>query len=82
MPDSGPSHPRRTLSGEEGFRPNPKAAFVELGVTSCFSFLRGSSDAVDLSAMAWAQGYDALGIADLRGACGFTPRRQRRGSDP
>ncbi|MBM7069298.1 error-prone DNA polymerase [Actibacterium sp. 188UL27-1] len=70
MPDSGPSHPRRTLTGEEGFRPNPKAPFVELGVTSCFSFLRGASDAVDLSAMAWAQGYDALGIADLNTMAG------------
>ncbi len=60
---------RRTLDGE-GFAANPRAAFVELGVTTCFSFLHGASDAVDLSATAWAQGYDALGVADLNTMAG------------
>jgi error-prone DNA polymerase len=61
--------PRRTLT-EEGFTPNPRAAFVELGVTSCFSFLRGASDAVDLAGTAWSKGYDAIGIADLNTMAG------------
>lgn len=61
--------PRRTLT-EEGFTPNPPAAFVELGVTTCFSFLQGASDAVDLAATAWAQGYDAIGVADLNTMAG------------
>ena len=69
MPDSDNRRPRRTLP-EEGFTPNPRAPFVELGVTSCFSFLRGASDAVDLAATAWAQGYDAIGIADLNTMAG------------
>ncbi len=69
MPDSDNRRPRRTLP-EEGFSPNSRAPFVELGVTSCFSFLRGASDAVDLAATAWAQGYDAIGIADLNTMAG------------
>ncbi|MGL6211435.1 MAG: PHP domain-containing protein, partial [Paracoccaceae bacterium] len=68
MPQNDHQHPRRTLT--DGFTPNPRAEFVELGVTSCFSFLRGASDAVDLSATAWALGYDALGIADLNTMAG------------
>jgi len=69
MPQNDHQHLRRTLS-EDGFAPNPRAAFVELGVTTCFSFLRGASDAVDLSATAWAQGHDALGVADLNTMAG------------
>jgi error-prone DNA polymerase len=69
MPEMDNQHPRRTLT-EDGFVPNPPAAFVELGVTSCFSFLRGASDAVDLVRAAAAQGHDALGIADLNTMAG------------
>ncbi|MEM7543990.1 MAG: error-prone DNA polymerase [Pseudomonadota bacterium] len=69
MPDMDNHRPRRTLT-DDGFSPNPRAAFVELGVTSCFSFLRGASDAVDLVATAWAQGHDAIGIADLNTMAG------------
>ncbi|WP_227287910.1 error-prone DNA polymerase [Boseongicola sp. H5] len=69
MPDMDNQHPRRTLN-DEGFSPNPRADFVELGITTCFSFLRGASDAVDLSATAWAQGYDAIGVADLNTMAG------------
>ena len=43
--------------------PGSRASFVELGLVSCFSFLRGASDAVDLATQARALGYDALGIA-------------------
>ncbi len=69
MPENDHAQPRRTLSGD-GFTANPPAPFVELGVTSCFSFLHGASDAVDLAATAWAQGYDAIGIADLNTMAG------------
>ena len=62
MPDMDNRTPRRSLS-EEGFSPNPRTGFVELGVTSCFSFLHGASDAVDLTRTAWEHGYDALGVA-------------------
>ncbi len=41
-----------------------RAAFVELGVTSPFSFLRGASDAIDLALTAFHLGHDSLGIAD------------------
>ncbi|MBW4963541.1 error-prone DNA polymerase [Sulfitobacter sp. CW3] len=69
MPEMDHQHPRRTLD-TDGFTPNPPAAFVELGVTTCFSFLRGASDAVDLCATAWAQRHDALGVADLNTMAG------------
>jgi error-prone DNA polymerase len=48
----------------------PRAPFVELGLVSCFSFLRGASDAVDLALTARALGYDALGIADANSMAG------------
>src|SRR5690554_1516090 len=45
--------------------PEPAPAlFVELGITSSFSFLRGASDARDLVLTALQLGYDAIGIAD------------------
>ncbi len=69
MPDAGPQAPKRVMDAT-GFTPNPRSAFVELGVTSCFSFLHGASDAIDLAQTAWAQGYDALGIADLNTMAG------------
>ena len=69
MPEHDHQHPRGTLE-EGGFAPNTRAPFVELGLTTCFSFLRGASDAVDLAATAWALGYDALGCADLNTMAG------------
>ena len=69
MPEVENPYPRRTLTEGE-FAQNPPTAFVELGVTSCFSFLRGASDAVDLAATAAAHRYDALGIADLNTMAG------------
>lgn len=69
MPLKDHEIPRRTIE-EDGFTPNPRSAFVELGVTSCFSFLHGASDAVDLLSTAWAQGHHALGIADLNTMAG------------
>ncbi|MEP6983218.1 MAG: PHP domain-containing protein, partial [Sphingomicrobium sp.] len=44
--------------------PATPSAYVELGVTSPFSFLRGASDAIELALTALSQGYDAIGIAD------------------
>ena len=57
-------HKRRTLEEDDPFQWHPASAFVELGLASCFSFLRASSDAVDLTATANLLGYDAMGIAD------------------
>ncbi|MEO6432492.1 MAG: error-prone DNA polymerase [Sphingomicrobium sp.] len=42
----------------------PRAAFVELGVTSPFSFLRGASDAIELVLQALDHGMESIGIAD------------------
>ncbi|MEM7778779.1 MAG: error-prone DNA polymerase [Pseudomonadota bacterium] len=50
--------------------PPERSAFVELGLVSCFSFLRGASDAVDLVMTARSQGYDAIGIADANSFAG------------
>ena len=69
MPLKDHEHPRRTIT-EGDFKPNKKAPFVELGLTSCFSFLHGASDAVDLATTAWSLGYDALGIADINTMAG------------
>ncbi|MFC3629960.1 error-prone DNA polymerase [Paracoccus angustae] len=68
MPQNDHQAPRRTLSGD--FAPNPRADFVELGVTSAFSFLRGASDATELVQTAHGLGYDAIGIADLNSLAG------------
>ncbi|AUJ63740.1 error-prone DNA polymerase [Aestuarium zhoushanense] len=64
MPDITPHHPKRSLPDDSDFTPNPRSAYVELGLTSCFSFLRGASEACDLVQTAWEAGYDALGVAD------------------
>src|SRR5256885_7032202 len=44
--------------------PVHRAPYVELGVTSPFSFLRGASDAIELVLTALSLGMDAIGIAD------------------
>ncbi|HTM96785.1 MAG TPA: PHP domain-containing protein, partial [Croceibacterium sp.] len=48
-----------------------RAPFVELGMVSCFSFLRGASLPVDLVETAFALGYDAIGIADANSMAGI-----------
>lgn len=68
MPDSDNRRIRNTLTGD--FPPNPRAAYVELAVTTPYSFLRGASDASELIGMAHALGYDALGVADLNTMAG------------
>ncbi len=71
MPDAPLTPDKRTLDIDpEGIAAPPRAAFVELGLFSCFSFLRGASDAVDLALTAHAHGYDAVGIADVNSMAG------------
>lgn len=56
---------RRRLEWRDGpLPPIPKAPFVELGVTTPFSFLRGASDALELIPQAMNLGMDAIGVAD------------------
>ncbi|WP_187432283.1 Error-prone DNA polymerase (plasmid) [Roseobacter fucihabitans] len=69
MPEMDNRHPRRTIE-DDGFTPNLPSDFVELGVSTCFSFLRGASDAVDLATTANNLGYDKLGCADLNTMAG------------
>jgi len=65
MPDAPLTPDKRTLEIDPDLiDAPPRAPFVELGLVSCFSFLRGASDAVDLVMAARAKGYDAIGIAD------------------
>ncbi len=71
MPLSDNQIPKRTLDLDPDLiDAPPRAPFVELGLVSCFSFLRGASDAVDLVLAARAQGYDAIGIADANTMAG------------
>ena len=57
---------RLKLVRRAGMPPPPveRAPYVELGVTSPFSFLRGASDAIDLVLRALELGMDCIGIAD------------------
>ena len=64
MPDQE-GFARRKLVREDGPAPFiPPAPFVELGVTTPFSFLRGASDSIELVLTALEQGMDAIGVAD------------------
>lgn len=70
MPDSD-LLPKRTIELDpDQVDAPPRAAFVELGLASCFTFLRGASDAVDLVLTARSLGYDAIGIADANSMAG------------
>jgi error-prone DNA polymerase len=71
VPDSAPTPDKRRIEIDpDAVEPPPRAAFVELGIVSCFSFLRGASDAVDLVLAARTLGYDAIGIADANSMAG------------
>ena len=71
MPENDQQIPKRTIELDpDGIDAPPRAPFVELGLVSCFSFLRGASDAVDLVLQARALGYDAIGIADANTMAG------------
>ncbi len=61
---------RRIELDPDAIDPPSRAPFVELGLVSCFSFLRGASDAVDLVMTARSHGYDAIGIADANTMAG------------
>jgi error-prone DNA polymerase len=65
-----PLTPERRHAESSGLPPPARAPFVELGLASCFSFLRGAADAVDLVMQARALGYDAIGIADANTMAG------------
>ncbi|CUH40390.1 Error-prone DNA polymerase [Jannaschia seosinensis] len=71
MPDIPPMPGKRMLERAEAFDPNPRAPFVELGLTTCFSFLHGASDPVDLVVAAQGMGYDRLGVADRNSMAGI-----------
>ncbi|MEM1197556.1 MAG: PHP domain-containing protein, partial [Pseudomonadota bacterium] len=72
MPDAPLTPDKRTLEIDPDLIEAPeRAPFVELGLVSCFSFLRGASDAVDLVMTARALGYDAIGIADANSFAGI-----------
>ena len=65
MPEKqGFSRLRLVRTGEMPPPPITPSPYVELGVTSPFSFLRGASDAIELVTTALLFGYDAIGIAD------------------
>ncbi|MEO0642350.1 MAG: error-prone DNA polymerase [Pseudomonadota bacterium] len=71
MPDAPLTPDKRTLEVDPDLIEAPlRAPFVELGQLSCFSFLRGASDAVDLVMTARSLGYDAIGIADANSFAG------------
>jgi len=71
MPDAPLTPEKRTLEIDPDLiETPPRAPFVELGLVSCFSFLRGASDAVDLAMTARMLGYDAIGIADANSMAG------------
>src|SRR6478736_155409 len=71
MPDAPLTPGKRRISVDPATLVPPKwAPFVELGLVSCFSFLRGASDAVDLVETAYELGYDVIGIADANSMAG------------
>ena len=71
MPENDLQVPRRRIELDpDGIAPPAWAPFVELGLMSCFSFLRGASDAVDLVITAHTLGYDTIAIADANSMAG------------
>ena len=65
MPETS-SLARKKLVRRDGMPPAPIAPtnYIELGVTTPFSFLRGASDAIELVLTALGHGMDAIGVAD------------------
>jgi error-prone DNA polymerase len=71
MPEAPLTPDRRRISIDPDLIKEPTTApFVELGMASCFSFLRGASDAAQLVERAYQLGYDAIGIADVNSLAG------------
>ena len=65
MPESS-LFTRRKLVRHDDMPPPPvaRADYVELGVTTPFSFLRGASDAIELVLTALELGMDSIGVTD------------------
>jgi len=63
-------HARPQIPLPQVKRPNPPSDYIELAVTSAFSFLHGASHPHELALTACHLGYDALGIADLNSLAG------------
>ena len=71
MPDQPLTPDKRRIEIDpDSIAPPARASFVELGLVTCFSFLRGASDAVDLVLTARRLGYDAIGVADANSMAG------------
>lgn len=65
MPEyTGFSRLKLVRTGDMPPPPVERAPYVELGVSTPFSFLRGASDAIELTLTALSLGYDAIGVAD------------------
>jgi error-prone DNA polymerase len=65
MPEyTGFSRLKLVRTGDMPPVPVTPAPYVELGVSTPFSFLRGASDAIELTLTALKLGYDAIGVAD------------------
>ena len=64
MPESSLFTRRKLVWHEDMPPPVARADYVELGVTTPFSFLRGASDAIELALTALELGMDSIGIAD------------------
>ena len=65
------TYARKKLVREDGpVEAIAPASFVELGVATPFSFLRGASDAIELVLAALEMGMDALGVADRNSLAG------------
>ena len=70
MPDTPLTPARRHVAPDDALVAPARAPFVELGLVTCFSFLRGASDPVDLVLAAHRLGYDAVGVADANSMAG------------
>ncbi len=57
-------HKGRSIKGDDPFYPNAPGPYVELGLPTCFMFLRAALDAVGLAVTANMMGYQAIGVAD------------------
>jgi error-prone DNA polymerase len=71
VPDTPLTPARRHVTPEDdAASPPTRAPFIELGLVTCFSFLRGASDPVDLVLAAHRLGYDAVAVADANSMAG------------
>ncbi|WP_343345067.1 error-prone DNA polymerase [Sphingomicrobium sp. XHP0239] len=66
MPDASPASfsKKRLLAGDGPAVPVPVADYVELAVTTPFTFLTGASDAIELVLTALGKGMHAIGVTD------------------